>query len=429
MMAQIDNQVRVQGIPASELAKRFGTPLFVYDGARIRDNFTRLDRAFAGYPRHRIYYSLKANPSLALAAFLRSLGAGADTCSLAEILTAERAGFEDSEIALTACSFSAQELAFIAGRRLDFNLDSLGQLLRYGQQSPVQRRIGVRVNPGVGAGFLGVCIGGGPESKFGIALNDLGQALKTASAAGLEIRGLHFHVGSGNLSPTPILDALAATLAAVPPKLEPEYVDTGGGLGIPYASWLQPLDVDQLACGVIGQLRDLRGNSDGHVALYLSPGEYLVGDAGYLLTRVRVLKKVVDERPDQPPWRHYAITDTSTNHLFGAGLYGTHFPITVDGKHGTQADEVYEVVGNLNQSQDCLASARVLPRLEEGDLLVIGMAGAYASSRLSRFNGRLAPAEVLILDGEAHLVRERETAEVACVGQRLPPQLSGELVN
>lgn len=410
------------GISFATLAHTYGTPLYVYDADRIREDYRALSTALRTYPRHRIYYSLKANPNLAIAALLRDLGAFVDVASVGEALLAQRAGFEDARISFTACCLTDEDLSWIARREIDLVLDSADQGLRYARFGPRRTTVGIRVNPGVLVNQFDPCVGSGPESKFGVPLTEIESTIASVGAVGLSIQGLHFHVASGSLSPEHHLEALRMLLRAMPLGFAPSFIDIGGGLGVPYAPWLEPLDLTRFAVGVSVLLRSAPGNETGNWELRIEPGEFLVARAGSLLARVWAIKTVSDGRPDEPRERIFAITDAGSHLLPGASQFGTWYPITVDGKDRNPV-AIYDVVGPLNQTGDRLARARALATLGPGDLVVISMAGAYAAARANRFNGRPLPAEVLLLDGVPHLVREAEPPDVLWHAQHIPPGL------
>lgn len=416
--------VDAHGIPFATLARTHGTPLYVYDAERIRQDYLGLSTALRVYPRHRIYYSLKANPNLAIAALLRHLGASVDVASVGEALLAQRAGFEDARISFTACCLTDEDLGWIARREIDLVLDSAEQGVRYARFGPRRTTVGLRVNPGILVNQFDPCLGSGPESKFGVPLTELESTIDALAAVGLSVQGLHFHIGTGSLTPEHHFEALRTLLREMPLGFAPSFIDIGGGIGIPYAPWLEPLDLTRFAVGVSVLLRSAPGNETGDWELRIEPGEFLVARAGWLLARVWAIKSVSDGRPDEPGERVFAITDAGSHLLPGASQFGTWYPIAVDGKDGDPTS-IYDVVGPLNQTGDRLARARTLPTVDPGDLIVISMAGAYAAARATRFNGRPLPAEVLVLDSVPHLVREAEPPDVLWRAQHVPLRLRG----
>jgi diaminopimelate decarboxylase len=392
-----DEPVLLARIPATELADRFGTPLYVYDASVIQRRYAELLESIHYRPL-RIHYACKANSNLELLKLVQSLGAGAETVSPGEVDLALRAGFGTAEIIHTCSNMSRQELAYLIELGITVNLDSLTQIRHWGEMAP-GTNISIRVNQDIGAGHHAHVVTGGPNSKFGIHVRDLDDALSLAKHYGLRVSGMHQHIGSNILDVATLLKACQALLetAAILPELD--FVDLGGGLGIPYRPDELPLDIIALGQGLSQAFDDFCQPHGRPLTLVLEPGRYLVGDAGVLLTSVTDVKRTSGQT--------FVGVDSGFNHLLRPAMYGAYHPIC-NASRPQGKREVVTVVGNICESGDVFAHQRALPECREGDLLAILKAGAYGFSMCSEYNCRPRPAEVLVSEGPVRLIRERK---------------------
>jgi diaminopimelate decarboxylase len=412
----------IDGVLASELAKEFDTPLYVMSECRIRNNFRRLKDALTKqYDKVRIFYSTKANTNLSVLRILQTEGAWLDAVSPGEVFLALKDGFPPEKILFTGTSVRNSELKFVVDSGVTMNVDSLSQLRRL-LKFHVPLLLSVRANPEVGAGHHEHCITGGKDSKFGIWENDVVEAYKIAKKAGVKKFGIQMHIGSGILGVEPFLPALEklleiAGLVHRETDIKFEFIDVGGGVGVPYKPEEKPLDIDEFAKKVLNLFQEkTREYGLGEPWFYIEPGRYVVCDAVVLLTSVNTVKVT--------PYRKFVGVDAGFNTLIRPVLYGSFHPIVVANKLNEPETETYEVAGPLCESGDFLARDRKLPRIEEGDLLAVLNAGAYGFSMSSQYNSRPRCAEVLINNGKCALVRERESLEMLLIGQRIPPWLT-----
>ena len=392
------------GVPLADLATRFGTPLYAYSAATIAARFHEVDQAFAGYP-HTLHYALKAHSTLGIARLLRTLGTAADANSGGEIEVALRAGFTPPEIVFTGVGKSDAELARAIDLGLrSINAESEGEIERIAAIAAARgtrARVAVRVNPDIDARSHPHISTGRKNNKFGVAIEDArAMCLRMHGRSGLEIVGLHSHVGSQITELEPLqraavaLAALAADLRAS--GLDIEHLDIGGGLGIPYEGQPVPTAAEY-AAAVLPIVR-----ATG-LALILEPGRYLVGQAGVLITRV------VDIKP-QAGGKLFVIVDAGMTELMRPMLYGAYHriePVVLS----SAPEAVIDFVGPVCETTDTLGKDRRLPAPAVGDLMAVFDAGAYGSVMASNYNRRLMPAEVLIQDGDATLIRRRQTID------------------
>jgi len=405
------------GVSTVELAKTYDTPLYVVSESRIRNNYQRLYKALTRhYQKVKVYYAAKANSNLSVLKILETEGAGVDAVSPGEVFMALTSGFTPDRILFTGTSVRNDELKFLADSGVTVNVDSLSQLDRLLKMA-VPEVLSVRVNPEIGAGHHDHCITAGKDTKFGLWEDDALKAYATAKKARVEKFGIHMHVGSGVLDVEPFLlalDKLLGTAKKVHDELGIafEFVDMGGGLGVPYKPEEKPLDLTVFVDKVLSMFRSkVEEYGLGKPFFCVEPGRYLVGDACILLTAVNTVKAT--------PFKKFVGVDAGFNTLVRPTMYGSYHHILVANRLNAKEQETYDVVGPICESGDALAKDRRLPKLEEGDLLAVLNAGAYGFSMSSQYNARPRAAEVLVRNGKCVLVREREQLDDLVSGQRM----------
>jgi len=411
-----DDELYIDGVSAVELAARFDTPLYVISEQRIRDNYNRLRNALTrNYQQTRIYYAAKANANLSVLKILESENAYIDAVSPGEVSLALKAGFPAERIMFTGTSVRNDELQFLTDSNITINVDSLSQLNRL-LKITVPNLLSVRINPEIGAGHHSHVITAGKNSKFGIWEENALEAYATAKKAGVERFGIHMHVGSGVLDKEPFVLALEKLLSIAKRVheqvgVEFEFIDVGGGLGVPYKPEDNALDLTQFFAAVLTLFKHrINEYRMGTPFFCVEPGRYLVCDAAVLLTSVNTVKTT--------PFKKFIGVDAGFNTLVRPTMYGSYHPIVVANKLSCAEEEAVDVVGPICESGDALARDRRLPKIEEGDLLAVLNAGAYGFAMSSQYNARPRAAEVLVKDGKCALVRARESFEDLLAGQR-----------
>jgi diaminopimelate decarboxylase len=399
-----DGALVCDGVSLSQIAAAEGTPLYVYSAATIIERYRALDDAFAPHP-HALHYALKANSTLAIARLLRSLGAGADANSGGEIDVALRAGFIPPQIVFTGVGKTAAELALAIDLGVrTINAESAGELNRIDAIAVARQaraRVAIRINPDIDARSHPHISTGLKTSKFGVPIDEARTLCREmASRQGLEIVGLHCHVGSQitNLDP---LRRAAQALVTLAGELRDagmmiDHLDVGGGLGISYDGADAP-DARAYASALLPIVRD------SGLSVVLEPGRHLVGPAGALLARV------VDVKP-QPDGRTFVILDAGMTELIRPMLYSAYHRIEPVASQPAP-EVVCDVVGPLCESSDTLGRDRRFPQPEVGDLFAVLDAGAYGSVMASNYNRRPMPAETLVQDGRHTLIRRRQTID------------------
>ncbi|GGM71162.1 diaminopimelate decarboxylase [Halarchaeum rubridurum] len=379
------------------LADAYGTPLYVDDRSRVRENYARLAEAF---PDAEVLFAMKANAGGHVLRTLRDAGAGAECASAGELARALDAGFDPADVHYTAVNPPDADLDY--ARRVADEHPAL--TVTAGARDTVERlaergfagRFCLRVHPGVGAGHS-ESVSTGKDAKFGVPADEAVDVLDRAAEHGFDVVGLHAHAGSGITNDQ--LDdheRVVSTLADVARESgrDFEFVDVGGGFGVPYREREDALDLDRVA----ERTRDALTGVDA--TLMVEPGRYLVADAGVLLTEVNTVKRVGGAV--------IAGADAGMTTLVRPAMYGSYHPIRSLVEESRATEEV-SVVGPVCESTDVLGEARDLPAPERGDLLAVGNAGAYGVEMASNYNSRPRPAVVALDDEGEELVRRRET--------------------
>lgn len=379
---------------AAAIAAEHGTPVYVYDSATIHRRLDDLETGLTYGPR-RVFYSVKANPAVAIAALMRARGIGLDACSPGDLAVARLAGARREDISFTGFGLTDAEFRLAAASSAALVIDDAADLPRTAALSDPPQ-IGIRIAPAISAGFHEHVHAGAADSKFGVPVAALEGFFAEAERFGVPIAGLHAHMGSDVSAGEPYR-ALLETLAGIAvQRQEIRWINIGGGFGTPR----EPDEAPFPWCRLNGDADRLLGPLE--VELRLEPGAYLTMDAGEVLTRVVGVKPALGERPLT------VIVDANTNMLASTLLYRSMHPVAALGPHRGQPGPT-RVVGNLMQAGDVLLRDVALPPLEPGDLVSIGCAGAYAACRAPAFNERPRPAELLVDGDGVRIVRRAET--------------------
>jgi len=403
-----------EGVSLEEIARRFGTPCYVYSRAVIEANFARFAHALAGRPAL-IAYSVKANSNLAVLGLLARLGAGFDIVSGGELARVLAAGGEARKVVFSGVGKSEAEIeqALRAGV-LCLNLESESELARV---DAIAARLGVRapvafrINPDVDAKTHPYISTGLKDNKFGVAYGEAERIYQDAARrANIKLIGIGCHIGSQLASAAPFVDATARILALVErlarAGIELSHIDLGGGFGIRYKDET-PAPIGAFVDGALGVLAGRKET------LIVDPGRSIVGDAGVLLTRIEYVK------PGDT--KDFVVVDAAMNDLIRPALDGAwHEVRQVQQRESDARSGVYDIVGPVCESADFLARERQLDA-RQGGLLALMSAGAYSMVMSSNYNTRPRPAEVMVSGDVVSLVRERESIEQLFAAERLLP--------
>lgn len=409
-----DGTMIFAGLPVTEIADEFGTPAYVTDEQRLRENYRNVYSAFSKYMDTRIHYACKANTNLAILSILNQEGTGIDAVSVGEVMTCLKAGIPADRIMYTGVNVSDAELKAVTDMGVMINVDSRSELERLAKINK-KLPISFRITPGVGSGHSDKVITGKKGSKFGIPKNDVIKTYLRAKELGFDIKGIHAHIGSGGQSVEPfvdMMDVLTDTVNELKENgIDLEFIDMGGGIGVPYKMNEDEMDLNELAMNVTDIITE---NTDIETII-LEPGRYIVCDSTVLLTRCVDVKDAGVKK--------YIGVDAGFNTLIRPAMYDSYHYVAIGNKFGKCSTAKYDVAGPICESGDFLAHDRALPDPEEGDVVVIYNAGAYGFSMSSNYNSRPLCSEVLVNDGKAELIRERETVEEQWKHQIVPERL------
>ncbi len=389
-----------------DLIKNYGSPLYVYNENILRQRCRDLKNLIP-YPNFRVNYSAKANTNPSLLRIVRSEGLSVDAMSAGEIFLELQAGYQPEEIFFVGNNVSDDEIAYAVKTGVLFSADSLSQLERYGRLNP-GGKVAVRINPGIGAGHHEKVITAGDKTKFGINPVFIDEIKSILTRYQLRLVGINQHIGSHFMSANSFLKAVSFILAFAADFPDLEFVDLGGGFGIPYHKERgeKPMNLKSFGKKLQKSLDLEIKKSDRQLTIMIEPGRYVAAECGVLLGQVHAIKESGGKK--------YIGTDLGFNVLVRPIMYDAYHDLEIysDTARNTTITETVTVVGNICESGDIIAKDRTLPVIAEGDILGVLDAGAYGMSMSSNYNCRLKPAEVLIdSQGHDHLIRKRDQLE------------------
>lgn len=382
------------------LAKEFGTPLYVYDADIIKNQYNRLVKAFKSVKKVKLNYACKANTNLNILKFIKSIGSGLDTVSIQEVQLGLRAGFEPKEIIYTPNGVSFQEIkqAVLLGVRI--NIDNLSILETFGHEIK-NYPVCIRINPHIMAGGNTKISTGHIDSKFGISIHQLPHVLRIVNNTGIKVEGVHMHTGSDILDVEVFLKGAEILFNVAKEFHDLDYIDFGSGFKVAYKEGDHETDINYLGKKLGERFNEFQKTYPHELTLMFEPGKFLVSQSGFFIVSVNVIKQTTSTV--------FAEVDSGFNHLIRPMFYNAHHTITnLSNPEGR--NRFYTVVGYICET-DTFGTNRKISEIHEGDLLCFQNAGAYCFSMSSNYNSRLKPAEVLLLNGKPHLIRRRENLD------------------
>jgi len=389
-----------------QLIEKFGSPLYTYNENILRQRCRDL-KGLISYPNFTVNYSLKANSNLELIKIVRSEGLRADAMSPGEIYLNMLAGYKPEEILYISNNVSEDEFSYAINAGVKISVDSVSQLEMYGRINP-GGKVAFRVNPGVGAGHHEKVTTAGQKTKFGIEMRHIPEVKKIIKQYNLKLIGINQHIGSLFMDSEAYLESVANILSIARQFDDLEFVDMGGGFGIPYKKQSdQPrLDLKELG-GKLSEVIHSWVNEYGkEIEFKIEPGRYIVAESSILLGKVYATKTNYNIK--------YIGTDLGFNVLIRPVMYDSHHDIEIYRGNGIPSlkKETVNIVGNICETGDIIAKDRKLPEIFENDILGVLDSGAYGYSMSSNYNSRLRPPEILIQeDGNARLIRRRDTLD------------------
>ncbi len=380
------------------IAKEYGSPVYVYDSAKIVSQYNRLTTAFKKVKQLKLNYAVKALSNIAILKLINSLGAGLDTVSIQEVKLGILAGVAPEHIIFTPNGVSLEEIEEVAAMGVQINIDNLSILEQFGTKHP-NIPVCVRVNPHVMAGGNSKISVGHIDSKFGISVHQIPHILRIVANTGMTINGIHMHTGSDILDIDVFIYASEILFDAATNFKDLDFIDFGSGFKVAYKEGDIATNIEEFGEKLTKRFNKFCKDYGKDLVLGFEPGKFLVSEAGFFLAKVNVIKQTTSTV--------FAGVDTGFNHLIRPMFYDSHHEIINVSKPNGK-ERFYSVVGYICET-DTFATNRRISEITEGDIVAFKNAGAYCFSMASNYNSRYRPAEVLWHNGKAHLIRKRET--------------------
>jgi len=382
------------------LANEFGTPLYVYHAEKIREQYTKLEEAFAGCSA-RFFYACKALSNINVLKYIQSLGAGLDCVSIYEVQLGLKAGFTPDRILFTPNCVDFAEIDAGKAMGVTLNIDNISILEQFGNKYGGSYPICIRFNPHIMGGGNYKISTGHIDSKFGISIHQMRHIERIVKSTGLNVKGVHMHTGSDIKDVNVFIAGLEVMLEVTEHFPDLSFIDLGSGFKVPYHEDDVSTDVFDLGEKVAEAFRKHKKQTGKTLDIWFEPGKFIVSEAGYFIVKCNVVK--------QTTATVFAGVNSGFNHLIRPMFYEAYHRIENLTNPGG-SPRIYTVVGNICET-DTFAWDRKLAEVREGDLLVFYNAGAYGFEMSSNFNSRLKPAEVLVKDGKPLLIRKRDVFE------------------
>lgn len=396
-MSLSQNPISIQGVSLESVANEFGTPVYVYDGEKITSQIKTLQAAFSKVPL-KIKYATKALTNINILKLVKKAGGEVDAVSVEEVRICLEAGYEGKDVMYTPNGVSMDEIKQVVALGAMINLDNIPVLEQFGQEYGNSVPVCIRINPHIMAGGNAKISVGHIASKFGISIHQLDEILEVVNKYDLQIAGLHLHTGSDILDAEVFLKSANVLFEAAMQFNDLKFLDFGGGFKVGYKEGDVVTDIMNVGDKVSDAFLEFCKKYGRDLELWLEPGKFVVSESGYLIVEANVVKKT--------PQITFIGVNSGLNHLIRPMMYDAYHSIyNLSNPEGEL--KKYNVVGYICET-DTIASDREIAEVKMGDFLVIKNAGAYGISMASNYNSRLRPAEVLVWEGKAKLIRKRE---------------------
>jgi diaminopimelate decarboxylase len=405
-MELLNGSYTIQQIGVSDIAEKFGTPVYAYDATTIARQIESLRKAFRSVDL-RVKYAAKALTNVSILKLMRKQGVGVDVVSIEEAKLALHAGYQPEEVMFTPNGVSFQEVTEAVELGVAINIDNLPTLQKFGERYGNSKPCSLRINPGIMAGGNYKISTGHLQSKFGISSQQLQQILDLTNQYKVNISGLHVHTGSEigdvdvSLKVAEVLFTIAKNFSSL------KFLDFGGGFKVAYKDGDSVTDIELLGTRLGLAFNQFCNEYGRKLELWVEPGKFLVSEAGHLLVKANVVKET--------PALTFVHVNSGLNHLLRPMMYDAyHNIVNISNPDGLK--KKYTVVGYICET-DTIGADRDLNEVREGDILAIQNAGAYGFSMASNYNSRLRPAEVLVINGKCVLIRKQENFDDLIKGQ------------
>ena len=382
------------------IAAEFGTPTYVYDANKTIEQYKKLRASFSGC-NVRLHYAMKALSNSSILKLMKELGSGIDAVSIQEVQLALKIGFDAKEIIYTPNGVHFEEIQQAVQFGVIINLDNLSILEKFGAEYGNSVPVSVRLNPHIMAGGNANISVGHIDSKFGISIHQVRHIQRLVQHYDINIIGLHMHTGSDILDAEVFLRGADLLYQAAESFENLEFLDFGSGFKVAYKDNDISTDIETVGARIAESFNEFCSLYGRELELKFEPGKYLVSEAGKLLVKTNVIKQTTSTV--------FVGVDSGQNHLLRPVLYNAWHRIENVSNPGGEK-RLYSIVGNICES-DTLGYDRMLSEVRENDILSISNAGAYGFSMANQYNSRLRPAEVMVLNGQPHLIRRRENLD------------------
>ena len=382
------------------IAKKFGTPTYVYDAEKIKSQYDRLINSFKTVENLRINYAVKALSNISILKYINSLGSGLDTVSIQEVIIGIKAGFPVEKIIYTPNGVSVEEIQRVAKMGVNINIDNLNVLEQFGSANP-EIPICVRINPHVMAGGNSKISVGHIDSKFGISIHQIPLLLRIVKNTNIKVNGIHMHTGSDILDIEVFIHAAEILFQTASKFKNLEFIDFGSGFKVPYYNGDNETNIEELGEKLSKRFNEFCEDYGKKLTLAFEPGKFLVSEAGNFICSVNSIKQTTSTV--------FAQVDTGFNHFVRPMMYGSDHHIE-NISNPNDNERFYSVVGYICET-DTFATNKRISKIFEGNILSFKNAGAYCFSMSSNYNSRFKPSEILFHKNKAFEIRKRETVD------------------
>ncbi len=391
---------QLSNVQLLSIASEFGTPVYIYHSEKIAEQYNKLKQAFRSFDS-KIFYAAKSLTNVNVLKYIQSIGASLDCVSINEVKLGLLAGFTNDNILYTPNCVDFNEILEAKELGVNINIDNISILEQFGNKFGNSYPVCIRLNPHIMAGGNFKISTGHVDSKFGISIHQMRHIERIVKTTNLHVTGIHMHTGSEIKDINVFLMGLEVMFGMAEHFPNLRYIDLGSGFKVPYQPGDTETDVNLLGEKVAEAFSKYETETGKKIQVWFEPGKYLVSQAGYFVVKANVIK--------QTPATVFVGVNSGFNHLIRPMMYEAYHHIeNISNPNGTE--RIYTVVGNICET-DTFAWDRTLTEVREGDHLVFYNAGAYGFEMSSNFNSRLKPAEVLVKDGKATLIRKADVFE------------------
>ena len=399
-MELVDGRYQIQGVDVLDICREFDTPLYVYDTEKMASKLNMLKDAFADL-KLKVKYAAKALTNISVLKFLRTQGIGLDVVSIQEVHLGLKAGYKPEQILFTPNCVSLEEIKMAVELGVNINIDNISILEQFGHAFGDSVPCCIRVNPHLMAGGNAKISVGHIDSKFGISILQARHLLRVVKTNNIKINGLHMHTGSDILDAEVFLRGADILFELAQDFPDLEFIDFGSGFKVGYKEGDVTTNIEDLGRKLTTRFKEFCKEYGRDLEIWFEPGKFLVSEAGHFFAKTNVIKTT--------PATVFVGVDSGLNHLIRPMMYDSYHSI-VNVSNPDATSRVYTVVGYICET-DTFGWDRKLNEVREGDIIAIKNAGAYGFSMASNYNSRFRPAEVLVHNGKAHLIRKRETMD------------------